>query len=357
MQISVISKHSYSLQDVITVAGYEWSQDSEYDGKSQVTVHREPVAEEGDYLILRDKGASLQGIIDNIGHADDERHYVISVLEMPRLFDQKIIVDNESLLQTGIEDFIADQIKKNFIENPDALSNIGYLAVEAKTHTPVAAKVPTEHGIYNLCTYVGNALTNYGVFVDFTFTPESLDVTIEKKAQGDLKIDTKVSDIVGLSETYEIKVLSKLTVIWRQEIASPGADKEPESKQSIRHFYLTTDRTITEDMDHPKRAKGSADVILVEAGTEAAMIQEARNQFSSNSYQHKISFGLMAASKLVSEEEVYVGHKCLVKTAGGIKDSIISGVSRNGGSGFLAVTLGKLKVDLIEKLKRMEANR
>ena len=351
MQVSVISKHSYALRDVITVSDYEAAQDSEYDGKSQVTVHRKPVAEKEDFIILRDGKKQWQGIVSNIENAEDEAHYTITVVEMTKLFYQKVILANEALLKTGIEDFIADQITGNFIENPDGIVNISYLDVIVKTHTPVAAKVPAENGIFNLCTYIGNALTNYGVFIDFIFTPGHLEVTLEKRDTGVLEIDTGVSDITGLSETYEVRALSKLTVIWRQEIPDGNGIGASGADESTRQFFLRTDRTITEDVDDPDRAKGTADIIMVQAETEAAMVQEARNQFASNAYQHKISFRLSASSKLVRAEDLCIGRACRVKTKNGIKDSIISGLAYSSRSHAIDITLGKLKVGLIEKLK------
>ena len=60
---------------------------------------------------------------------------------MQTLFDQKIVLADESFLQTGIEDFIAAQIRRNWIMNEDQLVNIGYLNVTTKTHTRVSERV------------------------------------------------------------------------------------------------------------------------------------------------------------------------------------------------------------------------
>lgn len=364
MIANIISRDSFALRDVFSISDYEVVLDSEYDGKSQMTLYRQPVASENDFLILHDSRIQYQGIIDSVEHVDGGAAYTITVLEMPRLFDQKALLSNEGLLRIGIEDFIADQITENFISNPDEMANLPYLNVVVKTHTPVDAKVPAENGIYNLCTYIGNALTNYKVFIDFEFTRDALTVILEKRAQGKLNVDTGVSEIQNVSEICEVKALTKLTVLWRKETrievetvdenGETTLDTKTEVSESIRRFFLKINKTITENMEDPDRAKGASDVIFSSAETEAAMIQEARNQFASNSYQHKISFDLAPTAKLIKPEDLYIGHACEVKTESGIKDSFLSRISYSSKHASISVSLGNMKVGLIEKLKGVE---
>lgn len=344
MTANIISRYTYALQDILTVSGYEISLDGDYNGKSQLTVHRRPVATEDDFVILNDNGIVYQGIVSNIENVDGSGGYTITLLEMPRLFDQKVILTNETLLTTGIEDFIANQITENFISNPDGIVNITYLSIDIKTHTPIAAKVQTEDGVYNLCTYLGNALTNYGIFIDFEFAREALKITIEKKAQTVLDIDTTTSEIIDLNEIYEVRALTKLTVLWQKTV-------DEVTTETVRHFFLRTDRTITEDMNDPDRAKGSTDVIVSKAEDEAAMKQEAQDKFTGNSYNHNITFNVVKGSRLVSDTELYIGHKCRAKSRNGLRESVITGISRSSNTAVIGVTLGNLKVSLIEKLK------
>lgn len=202
MIASIISRYTFTLLDTITVSGYEIEQDADYGGKSQIVLHRKPVAAEDDFILLHDGGLVFHGIIDKIENEYGQNAHTITAIEMQKLFDQEIILSNYSLLSTGIEDFIADQITSNFISSDDTLLNIGYLTVTAKTHTPVAAKPENDMGVYNLCTYIGNSMTNYGIFVGFEFTTDRLNVVIENRQQSDLKIDTGLANIVNLSEVY-----------------------------------------------------------------------------------------------------------------------------------------------------------
>lgn len=339
MIANIISKHSFQLTDTVAVAEYELAFDSDYGGKSQFVCHKKVTAGEDDFIIVFDGKKVYQGIITSIETEKGKDSCEITAIEMPKLFDQKIILGNESLLQTGIEDFIADQITSNFISNEDDIVNIDYLTVTAKTHTPISAKVQTDDGVYNLCTYIGNALTNYGIFIDFEFTRESLNVIIEKREQTAFDIDTSIVDVSNLEEVRDIKALTKLTVLW---------------KGTTRYFFLRTDRTITEDMSDPDRAKGTTDIIISEAETEAEMRQEAEDKFTANTYNHKISFDVIPTSKLIPESDLFIGHKCRVKTDTGIRNSIISGINRSNDRKTISVTLGKMKVTLIEKLKGVE---
>ena len=343
MIVNIVSKTTYTLSDVVKVSSYELNQDSDYNGKTEIVLHRKPKAEEEDFILLHDGGTSFAGIISTIENDHGFNSYRLTVIEMVRLFDQMIVLDNESLLATGIEDFIADQIKQNFISSADTMLNIPYLTVTAKTHTPVAAAVDAENGIYNLCTYIGNALTTYGIFIGFAFTSESLNIVIENRQQTSFDIDTGIADITAVDEVYSVKALTKLTVLWQ---------KDENSAVTTRHFFLKTDRTITENMNDPDRAAGTSNVIFTAAATEEEMKQEAKNQFTSNSYQHKIEFDVIRSSRLIPEAALYVGHKCRVKTKNGIKDSMISGVNRSNGSSTISVTLGQLKITLIDKITK-----
>ena len=345
--MNIISRNAFTLLDVVQVSGYELNLNSDYDGKSTFVVVKKPIADEDDFIIFRDNGIVFCGIIGTIENEYGSESYTITAIEMARLFDRKIILTNTELLETGIEDFIANQIADNFISSDDELLNIAYLTVTAKSHTPVAAKPENENSIYNLCTYIGNALTTYGIFIDFEFTKTGINILLEKKAQEKLDIDTvNVTDVTVANEVYSISALTTLTVLW-----------DNGTTNTTRRFFLKTDRTITEDVDDPDRAKGSSSAIYTAAETEDAMIQEAKNQFTSNSYQHRVEFNVLKTSKLIPENQLYIGHKCRAKTKNGIKNSMITGITRTNNSNIISVTLGQLKITLIEKLKGVETGK
>ena len=100
------------------------------------------------------------------------------------------------------------------------------------------------------------------------------------------------------------------------------------------------------------RIDGTISTVRIEADTEEEMIQEARNEFKSNSYSHSIEADILTTSKLYPVAELYVGHEVKIKTAAaGIKESIISEISFTDTADVVSAKFGILKVSLIDKLK------
>ena len=241
----------------------------------------------------------------------------------------------------GIEDFIANTIEKHFANTGDPFSDMPYIRCEVLTHTKVNAKPAADDGIYNLKTYIGNVKQQYGIYLDFDFTKDGLHISIYKKDQSTMQIDTTITDIYQCKETYKIKVLSKLIVKWLNTTTQA---------ESMRYFYLHSDRSVSEV--NTDRVDGTISTVYIEAENEAEMIQEAKNEFKSNSYSHSIEAEIAADSKLYPASELYVGHEVTIKTAAaGIQKSIISKISFSNAADIISIKFGILKVSLTEKLK------
>lgn len=229
------------------------------------------------------------------------------------------------------------------------------ITVAATTHTTVNAAVSTtvnvQENVFNLKTYLGNVKQYYGVYLDYEFENGQLRIIVNRKDAATLPVDIQVSDITDYTEVYDINVLAKLNVKWKipdaeengTTIVGPATD---------RKFYLKTDKTITEDGSDPDRAAGVVRNKWIETESEDEMIQQVRNEFTSNSYNHKISFSLIRTSKLYSESDFYVGRKCTIKTKTGIRASIITQAQVSSSSALKDIVFGNLKVTLIEKLRR-----
>ena len=120
-------------------------------------------------------------------------------------------------------------------------------------------------------------------------------------------------------------------------------------KQTLRQFYLHTNRTISEvDTD---RVDGTVSSLFVAMETEEEMLQAVYNEFKSNSYSHLIEADIFADSKLYPRKDLYVGHEVNIRTSAGIKESIISGITFTDVSSAISVKFGNLKVSLTDKLK------
>ena len=338
-----ISKKNYKIINCTEVHSYSIAHNLDLGGKTKIVIAGNPNASDEDFVILKDgKTVKFKGIVENIDNADGEKKYTVSCLEIEHIFNRKIILSNAEMIRNiGIEDFIAKTIRTYFSESGDAFIDMSYISANALTHTKINAKPETDNNIFNFKTYLGNAKEHYGIFLDFEFTKDRLIISVFKKEQSAMQIDTIVTDVTSCKETYKIKALSKLNVVY--------VDKETQA-ESMRYFYLHTDRTVSE-IDK-NRVDGTISTARIETDTEEEMIQAAKNEFKSNSYSHAIETEILSTSKLYPANELYVGHEVTIKTAAaGIKESIISEISFSDADNVIFVKFGILKVTLTDKLK------
>ena len=338
-----ISRKDFTIINCIEASTYSIAYNLNCGGKTSIVIAGNPNASDGDFVILKDgKDIKFKGIIEVIDNADGGKKYSISCLEMEQLFDRQVILQNEGLISnSGIEDFVKYMIERFFSASGDDFIDMNYIKCNVLTHTKVNSKPTAENGIYNLKTYIGNIKEQYGIYLDFEFTKENLNISIYKKEQSSIQIDTTVTDIISCNETYKIKALSKLTVIWLNNVTQ---------EKTLRYFYLHPNRTVSESSEN--RVDGTISTIFVEAETEDEMIQAAKNEFKSNSYSHSIEANILMTSKLYPLNELYVGHELVIKTAAaGVKESIISEIAFSDDSNAIFVKFGILKVTLTDKLK------
>ena len=211
-----ISKRDFSLLNCTEVHSYQIAHNLDCGGKTKIVIAGNPGASDEDFVILKDgKNVKFKGIVDNIDNSDGEIQYTVSCLEIEQVFNRKILLTDANIIrETGIEDFIVKTIKTYFSESGDDFIDMSYINANALTHTKINAKPETEENIYNFKTYLGNIKQQYGIFLDFDFTKSNLNISIYKKEQSAMKIDTMITDFTSCKETYKIKVLSKLNVVW-----------------------------------------------------------------------------------------------------------------------------------------------
>lgn len=337
-----ISKKDFSILNCVEVNSYSISHNLDIGGKTKIIIAANPNASKEDFVLLKDgKDTKFKGIVENIDNYQGEKKHTVSCLEIERIFDQKIFLSDTDIIKTtGIEDFIVHTIKKYFSHTGDAFIDMVYMNCAALTHTKVNAKPEAEDGVYNFKTYIGNIKEQYGIFIDFEFTKTGLNISVYKKDQSVMQIDTTITDVDNCKETYEIKALAKLNVLWKN--LTTGTEEK-------RSFYLHSNRTISEV--NADRIEGTVSSLYVAMETEEEMLQAVYNEFKSNSYSHLIEADIFANSKLYPIEELYVGHEVKIKTAVGIKESIISGITFSDDSDAISVKFGNLKVSLTDKLK------
>ena len=243
-------------------------------------------------------------------------------------------LDEEIIRYEGIEDYIAEQIDKNFINNEDTLMNRDYLEIRVKTHTKLDVSVSTivdvQNDIYNLHTFMTNCTQNYNITYNVFLENKKLIIEIENKEIKKELIDVNAQPISNYTEVFETDVVSKVVVI---------------AKDGSRYtLYLKTDRTTTEDMLDENRAEGKTEVVYAENVEDAK--QKALDTFKGNAYNHNVTFDYY-------DREIKVGTPITIKTKESlIYDTYISAVNKQKGSKFYKYTCGNIRISFIDKLKK-----
>ena len=248
-------------------------------------------------------------------------------------------IDEEIIRYEGIEDYIAEQINKNFINNEDILMNRDYLEIRVKTHTKLDVSVSTivdvQNDIYNLHTFMTNCTQNYNITYNVFLENKKLVIEIENKEIKKELIDVNAQPISNYTEVFETDVVSKVVVI---------------AKDGSRYtLYLKTDRTTTEDMLDENRAEGKTEVVYAENVEDAK--QKALDTFKGNAYNHNVTFDYY-------DREIKVGTPITIKTKESlIYDTYISAVTKQKGSKFYKYTCGNIRIGFIDKLKKERKNK
>lgn len=240
-------------------------------------------------------------------------------------------LDEETIRNEGIEDYIAEQIKKNFINNIDKFVNREYLQINVKTHTKINASVSTivdvQDGIFNLHTFMTNCTQLYNINYNFEIMDKKLILTIENKEAKKELIDVNAQPIAEYTEVFETNIVSKVVVV------TANGEKYT--------LYLKADRTTTEDINDKDRAAGNTETVYAENLDDAR--QKALDTLKANAYNHSVSFKYF-------NRYITIGTPVTLKTKDSlILDTYISAIKLTANK-FIEYTCGNVRVDFIDKL-------
>lgn len=320
----------FSIKDIVEIADYDINIDEETNANSIIKVLKKTSAKSRDIIVIKKNNNEIYwGTINNIENENGSALYEYNVKYITNLFDQNIKLGNENLIKTtGIEDFIAEEIKNNFINNKDTFINKNYLEVVVKTHTPKQVSVTNvENGIYNLHTYMTNCTQNYNIVYNFSIVNKKLVITIENKTLNKELIDTQAQNITNYTEVFETDVVSKVIVL---------------TSTNTYTLYLKSDRTTTENMNDLDRADGKVETIYTEKYEDAK--QSALDVMKSNSYNHNITFKY--------DKFLKIGTPIAIKTKESIiLDTYISSIKITQNK-FYEYICGNIRIKFIEKLMK-----
>ena len=320
---------SFKVKDIVEIANYDINIDEETNANTIIDVLKKTTAKSRDIIAIKKNNEVVYwGTIDNIQNNDGQNLYQYTIKYITNLFNQDIILENEELIKTkGIEDFLADAINNNFINNEDTFVNKTYMKVIVKTHTKKQVSVTNvNNNIFNLHTYMTNCTQNYDIVYSFSIVNKQFVITIENKKLSKELIDVQAQNISNYLEVFETDVVSKVIVL---------------TSTNKYILYLKTDRTTTTNMDDPDRADGKVVTVYTENYEDAQ--QTALDQMKANAYNHNITFNYY-------NRFIPVGTPIAIKTKESlIFDTYISAI-RLTNSKFIEYTCGNIRIKFIDKL-------
>ena len=327
---------TFKVKDIVELSNYEINIDEETNANTILNVLKKTTSKARDIVAIKKNNEVIYwGTINNIQNTDGQSLYEYTIKYLTNLFDQNIVLENEDLIKTtGVEDFIANAINKNFIQNEDTFVNKTYMQVVTKTHTKKQTSVTNvENGIYNLNTWMTNCTQNYDIVYSFSIANKKLVITIESKEINKELIDVKAQPIANYNEVFETDVVSKVVVLYNKV-----ADAEQKGRYTL---YLLNDRTTTTDKNNVNRADGRTVTVYTENYEDAE--QMALDQMKQNSYNHNITFNYY-------NRFIKIGTPIAIKTKESlIFDTYISAVKITQ-SKFYEYTCGNIRVKFIDKL-------
>lgn len=320
---------------------YNFKIDEETNANSFINIIERPNVENGDIIYIKRKKSSYLGIVSNITNGDDSSNknvYKVTFKYISNIFDRKILLSSsqEALISsTGIEDFIAKVIEDEFTDSADTFINIEWLTINVLTHTTLQKSVDTDdNGIYNFHTFITNCCQNYNIVMEYSLNDEGITINIYKAGDDALQIlDTTVSDIINYKEVFETSITTKVVV---------------KTDTDVQNFFLLSDRTVSEDIDDPDRAKGEIEVTYTAESSEAR--QTALDIFKGNTYNHNISFYIREDSSLFDVERLKIGTPISIRTKNNVVyDTYISAIEDTNDN-FLRITCGNMRIDFVDTI-------
>ena len=319
----------FTVKDIVEISNYEINIDEETNANTIINVLKKTAAKSKDIVAIKKNNEVVYwGKIDNIQNTDGQKLYQYTIKYITNLFDQNIILKNENLIKTtGVEDFIANAITSNFIENEDSFVNLDYLQIVIKTHTKKQTSVTNvENNIYNLHTWMTNCTQSYDIVYSFSIVNKKFVITIEVKEAEKELIDVNAQAISNYVEVFETDVVSKVVVL---------------TDTNTYMLFLLNDRTTTTDKNNTNRADGKTETVYTANYEDAP--QKALDTMKANAYNHNITFDYY-------DRYIPVGTPIAIKTKESlIFDTYISAVKITQNK-FYEYTCGNIRINFIDKL-------
>ena len=339
MEIYILDNRNLNILSVCRPCSYNLNLDEETNGKSEVVLPALNCAKKGFYLVLNGLYKQFLFVIDDVITSKEEKAVTVSLLDISNIFDRKIILrDKENMITNGIENYIATEMNRNFINSTDSILNLNYVDVYVRSTTRENVTINDEDNLYNFHTYLINCRQYKNIYTEFKFegiANRRLKIDIENKSESTMLIDTTLAEVTGYNKVYEVDPVTKVEAYVRED-------------GSVYNLYLRTDRTTTTNKNDVNRLEGRIETISCDTLENAQ--EEALNVIRANTYKHLVEFNIAKSSKLIDVKNLHIGRPIKIKTTDSIYDSYISAIILSD-ENFVQYKTGNLRIDFTDKQK------
>lgn len=192
----------------------------------------------------------------------------ITLNDISYIFARDLVWD-ENATFSSIEECIADTIDSEYINLSDPEYDTPYITVSYSTATGFI-QPDTEGGLWNLKGYIAKVRRMKNVFLDYSISGDTLNITIEQRTPAVHKIDFATDVAQMEQETYQKTSIAKITV------------------NGTTDYYLYEDGTYGTDPNLKARAEGDWQQLQVrETENETEKVEDL---FSKNAESRIIEF-------------------------------------------------------------------
>lgn len=342
MELYILDNKNLNVLSVCRPCDYNLNLDEETNGKTELVLPFLNSAKKGYYIVLNGLYKQFIFVIDDVITAKDEKCVTVVALDISNIFDRKVILKNKETMKTsGIENYIADEMNKNFINSDDSVLNLNYVDVYVHSNTKASVMINDENGLYNFHTYLINCRQYKNVYTEFEFegiANRRLRIDIGYKLENAMLIDATLAEVTGYNKIYDVDPVVKVEAYIRED-------------ESTYNLYLRTDRTTTTDKNDKNRLDGRIEVISCDTLENAK--EEALNVIKANTYKHLVEFNISKKSKLIDVTKLYIGRVIKIKTEDSIYDSYISAITLTD-ENFVSYKTGNLRIDFTDRQRQQK---
>lgn len=342
MELYILDNKNLNVLSVCRPCDYNLNLDEETNSKTELVLPCLNSAKKGYYIVLNGLYKQFIFVIDDVITAKDEKCVTVVALDISNIFDRKVILKNKETMKTsGIENYIADEMNKNFINSDDSVLNLNYVDVYVHSNTKASVMINDENGLYNFHTYLINCRQYKNVYTEFEFegiANRRLRIDIGYKLENAMLIDATLAEVTGYNKIYDVDPVVKVEAYIRED-------------ESTYNLYLRTDRTTTTDKNDKNRLDGRIEVISCDTLENAK--EEALNVIKANTYKHLVEFNISKKSKLIDVTKLYIGRVIKIKTEDSIYDSYISAITLTD-ENFVSYKTGNLRIDFTDRQRQQK---